>query len=134
MTTAVLIVDDEPMVAASLGPVLQVAGIAVSAVQTIDDALEALDRQHYDLVVADLSLKGHDGREGFQLLESMRHQGCTVRAVMLTGHGGAAVRDEALARGFVDYLIKSMPTEELLRRITSTLAGTARDTSPQQDE
>lgn len=117
MRESVLVVDDEPAMRDGLKALLGSAGIEVVACEGVEEALEALSGSAFDLVLADLSLDGADGRQGFDLLDRVLRLGLGVPVVVFTARDGEIVRSEAISRGAEDLWGKSLPVETLIDRV-----------------
>jgi DNA-binding response OmpR family regulator len=118
MKAKILIVDDEAMVRESLEEILKLEGYDTVTVENGDQALEALEQDGFDLVLLDLKMPGIDG------LEVMRSAGKTApdtKVILLTGHGSLESAIEALRFGAHDYLLKPIPTRDLLTSVASAL-------------
>lgn len=67
----ILVVDDEPDVADTLGAILEHEGATVVTARSAGEALDSIDRARPDVVLSDLSLStGEDS--GFRLLARLR--------------------------------------------------------------
>src|ERR1035438_6345914 len=78
---AVLLVDDDRELCRMLGEYLTPEGFKLTTVHDGDEALYALDRHHFDLIVLDVMLPRLGGLEVLRLL---RHKN-TTPVLMLTG-------------------------------------------------
>lgn len=83
------------------------------------EALEQIEEQLPLIVITDLQLPELDG---LQLTEKIHQRFPTVPVILMTAHGSEEVAAEALARGAVDYVPKSMLATELVHAVTSVLA------------
>jgi DNA-binding response OmpR family regulator len=110
----VLVVEDEPELAAFLGRTLREAAWAPDSVTTGEDALEALAVNDYDLVILDLGLPD---LEGFEVCRRWRAEGGRTPILMLTARDVLADRVRGLDAGADDYLPKPFAVEELLARL-----------------
>jgi DNA-binding response OmpR family regulator len=110
----VLVVEDEPELAAFLGRTLREAAWAPDSVTTGEDALEALAVNAYDLVILDLGLPD---LEGFEVCRRWRAEGGRTPILMLTARDVLADRVRGLDAGADDYLPKPFAVEELLARL-----------------
>jgi DNA-binding response OmpR family regulator len=120
----ILIVEDEPQIAAFLRRGLIARGYAVEAVAQGRDALERA--RGADLVVLDLGLPDIDG---FEVLRRLR--ACDdVPVIVLTARGDVDARVEGFRLGADDYLAKPFDFDELVARVRARLRSPARRSSP----
>ena len=119
---ALLIVEDNETLSASLTKGLREDGFSVDAVDTGVAALRRLERQDIDVVVLDLGLPDIDGNE---VLHQLRTSGSNAPVLVLTARDAVASRVEALEKGADDYLIKPFEYAELLARIRALLRRAA---------
>ena len=119
MTAAdnILVVDDDAEIRALLSEYLTREGFRVTTVPDGRGMDEALEDQHFDLVVLDLMLPGEDG---VSLCKRLR-AGSIMPVIMLTARGEEADRITGLETGADDYLPKPFNPRELLARIHSVL-------------
>jgi DNA-binding response OmpR family regulator len=83
-----------------------------------EQALSALARHTYALVLLDLDLPGISGVE---VCRRARERGDLTRILVLTGHDEQAAMLEALEAGADDYLSKPFGLRELLARVRVAL-------------
>ena len=119
---ALLIVEDNATLSASLTKGLHEDGFGVEAVDTGAAALRRLERQDIDVVILDLGLPDIDGSE---VLHQLRTRGINAPVLVLTARDAVASRVEALEKGADDYLIKPFEYAELLARIRALLRRAA---------
>ncbi len=119
----VLIVEDEPKLAALLRRGLAEEGYAADVAATGEDALWMAESTPYDVVVLDIVLPGVDGLE---VCRALRDRGVWVPIVMLTARGAVGDRVTGLDAGADDYLTKPFSFAELLARLRAlTRRGTS---------
>lgn len=116
----ILVVEDEPKLAAVVSKGLTNKGYAVD---TIHDGQEALTRilvhhKDYDLMVLDLMLPHKSGKE---ICEEMRANNVTTPIVILTARSETEHKVELLQAGADDYLVKPFSFDELTARIQAIL-------------
>jgi DNA-binding response OmpR family regulator len=116
----VLVVDDEPKFAASVGDYLRSAGFSVATAATGHEAIASAGARPPDLVVLDLGLPGLDGLDVARELR----RGSSVPIVMLTARGDETDRVLGLELGADDYLVKPFSLRELVARIRAILRRT----------
>ena len=117
MVPRILVVDDDPRLAALVAEYLGEAGFRVSVVPDGRTGLERLKRERYDAVVLDLMLPGVDGLEVCRRLRATSD----VPVLMLTARGQAMDRVVGLEMGADDYLPKPFEPRELLARLRAIL-------------
>ena len=120
----VLVVDDEPDIAALVAYHLARTGYRVSTAATGGDALAAAVRERPALVVLDLMLPD---RSGLDVLERLRADEATraVAVLVLTARGSEADRIRGLSLGADDYLAKPFSPQELVLRVGAILRRAA---------
>jgi DNA-binding response OmpR family regulator len=121
----ILLVDDDPRLAAMVAEYLGAAGYRVSAAASGVAGLERLGAEPYDALVLDLSLPDMDGLEVCRRLRARSD----VPVLMLTARGDAMDRVVGLELGADDYLPKPFEPRELLARLRAILR---RGRSPQR--
>ena len=110
----ILLVDDDPSIAASLSDALSYAGYDVTHVSTGADALSATD---YQLVLLDLGLPDMDGTE---VCRQLRQQ-TTAPIIIVSARDGEIDRVVGLEIGADDYVVKPFSTRELVARIRAVI-------------
>lgn len=116
--TAMLLVDDETGFLDVMARRLHRRGIRVCVAASGPEALEAVDRECFDVVVTDLKMPGMDG---LTLLDHLRAVVPDVPVLLLTGHAGEDEAAEALRRGAKEYLHKPCDLETLLECVHGVL-------------
>jgi two-component system, OmpR family, phosphate regulon response regulator OmpR len=129
VTIPLLLVEDDPRLAAMVSDYLGTAGMRVTIAGTGEAALDLLARASFDAVVLDLMLPGIDGLEVCRRLRALTGTSAGVPVLMLTARGDSADRVVGLELGADDYLPKPFEPRELLARLRAILRrGRARDT------
>ena len=116
MSARILIVDDEPNIISTLGPLLRAKGYDVFSAMTGRAALETVDRDKPDLIVLDLGLPDMDGVD---VCVAVR-QTSSVPILVLSARGAERDKVRALDAGADDYVTKPFGAEELLARIRAS--------------
>jgi NtrC-family two-component system response regulator AlgB len=99
----VLIIDDEKNIRATISVCVEGMGCAATSVGSADAALEALERQSYDLAFLDLRLGDADGLDLLPRLLAARPE---LQVVVITAYATFETAVEAIKRGATDYLPK----------------------------
>ena len=114
----VLLVEDDPMIGAAIQGALKDASYAADWVRNGQTAIDTLSCQHYDLVLLDLGLPGKDGQE---VLETIRAADNPVPLLIITARDGLDDRLRGLDGGADDYLLKPFAMAELLARMRAVV-------------
>jgi two-component system OmpR family response regulator len=110
----VLVVDDEPKMAALVARALREEGHAADVARTGDDALWMAKAAPYDAIVLDVMLPGIDG---LTALRRLRADEVWTPVLLLTARDAVGDRVGGLDAGADDYLTKPLSLAELLARL-----------------
>jgi DNA-binding response OmpR family regulator len=113
----VLIVDDEPKIAALARDYLEHAGFRVLTAADGRDALDSVRRERPDLVVLDIGLPHLDGLD---VTREIRRDS-SLPIVMLTARDDEIDKIVGLELGADDYLTKPFSPRELVARVKAVL-------------
>jgi two-component system NtrC family sensor kinase len=80
----ILVVDDEPQVAALMADFLELEGYEVETAKNGREALEKIAARSYDAILSDLRMPELDGVGLYRELEQ-RHQGLLLRLAFVSG-------------------------------------------------
>jgi DNA-binding response OmpR family regulator len=123
-TKTVLIVDDEPAIVRMLKDALGVFrhehGYKVDTAGDGADALVALEREQFDLVLLDMYMPRMSGLE---LLERMRQLKMQTPVLMLTGNDDARTAADALASGIFAYIPKPFELQQLEHLVSLAISS-----------
>jgi len=112
-----LLIDDDEFVRDSLRLLFESKGCCLTAVETAEEAIEALKAQDYELIITDFRLPGMDGLEFCKKIkETFPH----AMKILITAYGSRAVADEAMTIGvreLIEKPITSTAIEASLRRL-----------------
>ena len=116
----VLVVEDEPTIAAQLAEALAAAGYAVDVASNgVDAHFQGGDEnQPFDAVVLDLGLPQMDG---LTVLKKWRTAGRTMPVLILTARDNWHEKVAGIDAGADDYLAKPFHMEELLARLRALI-------------
>ena len=117
----VLFADDDADVVEALRMLLGNAGFEAEGVRSPEAALEAVQRFDPDCVLIDLNYTRDttSGREGLDLLSSLRRLDPGLPVLVMTAWGNVEGAVEAMRRGARDYVQKPWDNERLLRTIAT---------------
>ena len=114
----VLYAEDERQLSVAVTEILKMEGFEVTPVYDGQEALDALGKDYFDVVVLDIMMPKKDGIE---VLESMRRSGNYTAVLMLTAKATVDDRITGLSSGADDYLAKPFAMKELVARLNSLI-------------
>jgi DNA-binding response OmpR family regulator len=114
----ILVVEDERKLARALKDGLEADEYAVSLAHTGEEGFYLLCKQTFDLAILDVMLPG---RDGFEILSTLRQQGLRIPILLLTAKDRVEDRVQGLDEGADDYLVKPFAFPELLARVRALL-------------
>jgi DNA-binding response OmpR family regulator len=114
----VLVVEDELKVANALREGLEGERYDVVVERTGEDAFFRMTTETFDLILLDLGLPG---RDGLQILTTLRSKGVKTPVLVLTARDALQDRVAGLDSGADDYLVKPFAFAELLARIRALM-------------
>lgn len=116
----VILADDHAMFREGLAFLLPPEMELVAAVSNGRELLEAAQRLHPDLIVADVTMPELGGLDA---LRALRNVGVQARFVILTVHAEPVIATEAVRAGAIGYVVKHAAGDELMQALRSAVAG-----------
>ena len=114
----ILIIEDEPKVAAYMRKGLIEQGFSVDVVDNGTAGLDQATTNPYDLTVVDVMLPF---RDGWSIVERMRDADITTPVLFVTARDAVEDRVRGLEIGGDDYLVKPFAFSEFLARVRALL-------------
>ena len=114
----VLVVEDEQKVAHALREGLEGEEYEVVVEHSGEGAFFRLNTEAFEVILLDLTLPG---RDGLQILRTLRERGDKTPVLVLTARDTLDDRVKGLDSGADDYLVKPFAFEEVLARIRALL-------------
>jgi two-component system OmpR family response regulator/two-component system response regulator QseB len=114
----VLLVEDDRMIGESICAALRQDGHAVDWLRDGNSADTALGHEEFDIVLLDLGLPGKDGLD---LLRSLRARRKATPVIILTARDALQDRVAGLDAGADDYLAKPFELDELTARMRAVV-------------
>lgn len=112
--TKILLVDDEKNFRELLKTILNKRGYKTQSASNGLEAVQALEKEHFDLVITDLMM---DKMDGMQLLKHIQEQNLPAKVIMITAYASIENAVEAIQQGAFSYFIKSNSPQELIFEI-----------------
>lgn len=123
----VLLVEDDPSLAASLRRALEAQKFSVTSVGDGDNGLHELCGNDYQIAILDVLLPK---RDGISVCAEARRQGISTPILMLTARNAVTDRVTGLNSGADDYLPKPFAFPELLARVHALLRRPKNEIKP----
>lgn len=114
----ILLAEDETELCEALAIILKHSNYSVDTVYNGTDAEDYLMTGIYDAAILDIMMPGKDGIE---VLRSIRAKGISTPVMILTAKSGIDDRVTGLDSGADDYLTKPFASKELLARLRAII-------------
>src|SRR5581483_3121845 len=114
----ILVVEDEVKVANALKEGFEDERYEAVVAHTGEDAFFRINTEQFDIILLDVMLPG---RDGLQILTSIRKHGVSTPVLLLTARDSLEDRVAGLNSGADDYLVKPFAFEEVLARVRALL-------------
>ncbi len=115
MSTAILVVDDEPRVLEALGDSLRFEGYDIATARSGEEALARIEAREFDVIITDIALPGLSGLE---ILEKARVFNPLAGVILISAYVTVETAIEALQKGACDLLQKPFKLDELTACVT----------------
>jgi len=120
----ILLVEDNDVNQEVLKYFLQDTGYRLEIVATGRDALEALERARYDVLLLDVQLPDIDGVEVAKIIRK-NSRWDALPIIALTAHGLPQDKTRCMAAGMTGYLVKPLEQHAVIATIESVLTSSA---------
>jgi DNA-binding NtrC family response regulator len=120
--TSILIVDDEESVRDSLNNWFLEDGYRVECAENAKKALNILESENFDIILADIKMPGMDGLEMLKAIKTIRKEAIVI---MMTAFATVDTAVQALKDGAFDYVTKPFDPDDLshlIRNATKQIA------------
>lgn len=116
----VAVIDDHPIVRKGVGAVLAQESdmVVCGEAESAGDAIAMINREHPDVIIVDIGLKGSDGLE---LIKSIRYQDQKVPILVMTMYDESLYCERALRAGANGYIMKEALDEHIVTAIRKIL-------------
>jgi two-component system alkaline phosphatase synthesis response regulator PhoP len=120
---SILLVEDEENLQEALKLNLELEGYEVTSAYDGAEALQAVQKEHFDLIILDVMLPELDG---ITVCETVRLSNPDIPILILSARNSSADRVLGLKKGADDYLTKPFNLEELLLRVNNLIKKSER--------
>jgi len=107
----VLIVDDERSIRNSFGDILRDEGYQVDTAEDGLQALQKVEKQHYDVIFCDIKMPQMSGEE---VLDKLVAEGVDSAIIMISGHGDIDTAVSCIKKGAFDFIQKPLDLNRVL--------------------
>ena len=112
MTKRILVVDDEEALRYTLDIFLREEGYEVSLAANYNEAISLMALSTFDLMYVDIIM---EGKSGIELLRTVKSNNPNAQVIVITGAPSADTAAEALRLGALDYIVKPIRQNEVLK-------------------
>ena len=116
--TRILLADDEDFFLRTSAQLFRQAGYFCECVRDATETMQALERQPFDALVADIHMAGNSELE---LVREIRTRFAELPVIIVTGRPSVATAITALRLAAVDYILKPVDFPELLGRVEEAI-------------
>ncbi|HNQ24171.1 MAG TPA: response regulator [Phycisphaerae bacterium] len=110
----VLVVDDDPTICKTVGLLLEEHGYAPRTFTDSREAIEAADKESFQIALIDLRMPVIDGVEVVERLKEIDQR---TSCIVLTAYPDLDSATETMRRGSCDYIAKPFKQEDLLAAV-----------------
>ena len=114
----ILIAEDDSELRQLFSHVLIKNGYSVTGVCNGKEALDALDKGYYDLIISDIMMPEMDG---YELVSSLRTAGYSIPVMMITAKDAFDDMRMGFVSGTDDYIVKPVNVNEMVLRVGALL-------------
>lgn len=114
----ILIAEDDSELRQLFSHVLIKNGYSVTGVCNGKEALDALDKWYYDLIISDIMMPEMDG---YELVSSLRTAGYSIPVMMITAKDAFDDMRMGFVSGTDDYMVKPVNVNEMVLRVGALL-------------
>lgn len=114
MAFRILVAEDEEITLKHLLSTLQKEGYEVSGVGNGRKAFENIEKEHFDLLIADIKMPG---LTGIEVLRKIKEKHIETEVIIITGYGSIDSAVAAMKQGAYDYIAKPFNLDELLLKV-----------------
>lgn len=113
-----LVIDDDPGVVDYLLDMLRQKGYSVAGFTQTDEALGAIEKDSFDLVISDVVMPG---MRGLELMAAIHYKRPEQLVLLMTAFGSIDLAMQSMRAGACDFLTKPFRIEELYSAVARAL-------------
>ena len=108
----ILLIDDDEWIRDSLTIFLDSEGCHLTSFETAEEALQAVEKDNYDVVISDYKLPGMNGLEFFRFIERSHPHAIKI---VITAYGNEDVASQARRIGINAFIEKPFTSKKLFQ-------------------
>lgn len=116
--THILVVEDDREICQLYSRVLTKSGYQVTGVSNGQEALDAMEKAYFDLILSDIMMPVMNG---YELVQALRDSGCTTPVMMITAKDAFDDKRQGFLSGTDDYMVKPVDVNEMVLRVGALL-------------
>ncbi len=113
----ILVAEDNKINQKFISAVLGKTGYRITLVENGLQAVEAVQRQHFDVVLMDVQMPELDGEQATKRIRALPSPKSDVLIIALTAHAMSGARQKCLDAGMDDYISKPINSAALLAKL-----------------
>ncbi len=114
MAFKILVAEDEEITLNNIIDALLDEGYAAAGVRDGIEAVQRMEKEQFDVLIADIKMPGFSGIE---LLETVKEKYPAMEVIIITGFGSIGSAVDAMRKGAIDYITKPFNLDELGLRV-----------------
>jgi len=106
----ILLIDDNEWIRDSMTVFLENEGCSLLALETAEEAIDTIEKNHYDIIISDYRLPNMNGLEFFEIIQQTCRESFKI---LITAYGTKDVFSKAKQLGVHDIIEKPFKTENI---------------------
>jgi CheY-like chemotaxis protein len=118
--TKIMVVDDEKQICENVAKILKKNNYEIETATSADEAMKKMAGESFSLLISDIVMPE---KNGLELLNMVKNQWPTTKAVMMTAYASTDTAMKAIRLGALDYVPKPFTPNELRKTVEAALEG-----------
>ena len=114
MALKIIVAEDEDITLKNILETLHEAGYEVTGTINGDEAMQLMEKEHFDVLITDIKMPRMNGIE---LMEKVKEKYTEMDVIIITGFGSISSAVNAIKKGAYDYITKPFDLDELLLKV-----------------
>ena len=114
----ILIVEDDREICQLYSRILAKNGYQITGVSNGQEALDAIDKTYFDLIISDIMMPV---MHGYELVQALRESGYNTPVMMITAKDAFDDKRQGFLSGTDDYMVKPIDVDEMVLRVGALL-------------